>query len=78
MNVSVLTCGYWPSYPVMDARLPVELAQSQEVFKEFYLQKHNGRRLQWHNSLSMCTLKAKFAQGQKELHVGLFQANLFR
>ena len=29
MNVSILTSGYWPTYPILDAVLPEELSQSQ-------------------------------------------------
>jgi Cullin family len=43
------------------------------VFKEFYLSKHSGRRLVWHNSLGTCILKARFDKGTKELSVSLFQ-----
>lgn len=74
MNVSVLTSGYWPSYPLMEAKLPQELALYQEVFKDFYLKKHSGRRLAWYNTLGTCVLKACFPKGQKELSVSLFQA----
>ena len=31
MTVNVLTSGYWPSYPVIDARMPAELSISQQV-----------------------------------------------
>lgn len=44
-----------------------------QVFKEFYLSKHSGRRLVWHNSLGTCILKARFDKGFKELSVSLFQ-----
>ena len=44
-----------------------------QVFKEFYLSKHSGRRLVWHNSLGTCILKARFDKGTKELSVSLFQ-----
>jgi len=73
MNVHVLTSGYWPTYPIMEAVLPAELERYQEVFKTFYLQKYSGRRLQWHNSLGTCVLKSKFPLGVKELQVSLFQ-----
>lgn len=33
MSVSILTSGYWPSYPVLEAKLPEELTQHQAVFK---------------------------------------------
>ena len=44
-----------------------------QVFKDFYLGKHSGRRLVWHNSLGTCVLKARFDRGIKELSVSLFQ-----
>lgn len=75
MNVLVLTCGIWPSYPVIDARLPDALEKCEQIFEEFYLQKHNGRRLQWHNSLGTCHLRAKFDAGTKELQVSLLQVS---
>lgn len=74
MNVHVLTTGYWPTYPPMDLRLSHELNQYQDVFKEFYLSKHSGRRLMWQHSLGQCVLKADFPKGRKELQVSLFQA----
>ena len=45
----------------------------QTVFKDFYLSKHSGRRLVWHNSLGTCVVKAYFPKGTKELSVSLFQ-----
>ena len=31
MEVNVLTSGYWPTYPVLNATLPAELALGQQV-----------------------------------------------
>jgi len=54
--------------------LPPQMAEYHEVFKKFYLNKHNGRKLQWQPNLGHCLLKARFADDvQKELHVSLFQ-----
>ena len=36
------------------------MARAQEVFKAFYLSKHNGRNLKWQNSLGLCVLAANF------------------
>ena len=47
----------------------------QTVFKDFYLSKHSGRRLVWHNSLGTCVVKAHFPKGTKELSVSLFQVS---
>ncbi|KAL0310541.1 UNVERIFIED_CONTAM: Cullin-4 [Sesamum angustifolium] len=73
LSVHVLTTGYWPTYPPMDVRLPLELNVYQDIFKEFYLSKYSGRRLMWQNSLGHCVLKAEFPKGKKELAVSLFQ-----
>eukprot|EP00252_Welwitschia_mirabilis_P026343 TRINITY_DN8630_c0_g1_i1.p1 TRINITY_DN8630_c0_g1~~TRINITY_DN8630_c0_g1_i1.p1 ORF type:complete len:804 (+),score=179.82 TRINITY_DN8630_c0_g1_i1:191-2602(+) len=74
MSVHVLTTGYWPTYSPMEVRLPHELNVYQDIFKEFYLSKHSGRRLMWQHSLGHCVLKAEFPKGRKELAVSLFQA----
>ena len=76
MNVNVLTSGYWPSYPIVEATLPQELATYSQIFMDHYLQKHSGRRLIWHNSLGTCVLRAQFAKGPKELQVSLFQVRI--
>lgn len=46
LTVSILTMGYWPTYPVMEVTLPPEMVQYQNHFNKFYLGKHNGRKLQ--------------------------------
>jgi len=57
----------------MEVRVPLELNVYQDIFKEFYLCKHSGRRLMWQNSLGYCVLKANYPKGKKELSVSLFQ-----
>ncbi|KAL6758019.1 cullin [Haematococcus lacustris] len=74
LQVSVLTSGFWPTYPLMEAKLPKELETQQQVFLDFYMHKYSGRRLQWYNSLGACVLRAAFPKGTKELSVSLFQA----
>eukprot|EP00741_Cyanophora_paradoxa_P010023 tig00000157_g9709.t1 len=74
LHVSVLTTGSWPPYTADKVNLPQELGKVQEVFSQFYLAKHSGRRLHWQNSLGHCVLKAWFPLGKKELSVSLFQA----
>ncbi|KAM3586793.1 hypothetical protein VKS41_001850 [Umbelopsis sp. WA50703] len=71
--VNVLTQGFWPTYPPVEITLPSDMANAQEVFKNFYLSKHNGRRLMWQNNLGHCVVKASFPKGKKELLVSLFQ-----
>ncbi|KAG8322193.1 Cullin-4A [Homalodisca vitripennis] len=74
LTVSILTMGYWPTYPLMEVTLPAEMVQYQDHFNKFYLGKHNGRKLQWQPTLGHCVLRAEFTQGRKELQVSLFQA----
>ncbi|ORZ12473.1 ubiquitin-protein ligase, cullin 4 [Lobosporangium transversale] len=74
LHVNVLTQGNWPTYPPAEANIPDQISQCQEVFKEFYLSKHKGRRLMWQNSLGHSVVKAHFPSGTKELQLSLFQA----
>eukprot|EP00197_Chlamydomonas_leiostraca_P016154 CAMPEP_0202861492 /NCGR_PEP_ID=MMETSP1391-20130828/2868_1 /ASSEMBLY_ACC=CAM_ASM_000867 /TAXON_ID=1034604 /ORGANISM="Chlamydomonas leiostraca, Strain SAG 11-49" /LENGTH=749 /DNA_ID=CAMNT_0049540895 /DNA_START=162 /DNA_END=2411 /DNA_ORIENTATION=- len=74
VHVSVLTSGFWPTYPPIEAKLPQELESWQQVFLDFYTKKYGGRRLQWCHSLGTCVLRAHFPKGVKELSVSLFQA----
>ncbi|KAG0223464.1 Cullin-4B [Mortierella sp. GBA43] len=74
LNVNVLTQGHWPTYPPAEANIPSQISECQEVFKEFYLSKHKGRRLMWQNSLGHSVVKAYFNSGTKELQLSLFQA----
>ena len=62
LNVNVLTSGFWPTYPVTDMILPQEFLNCQQVFKEFYLNKYNGRRLTWQNSLGHCAVRSVFSK----------------
>ncbi|KAG0029180.1 Cullin-4 [Podila clonocystis] len=74
LTVNVLTQGNWPTYPPAEANIPPKISQCQEIFKEFYLLKHKGKRLMWQNSLGHCVVKATFPSGTKELQLSLFQA----
>ncbi|XP_065367431.1 cullin-4A [Calliphora vicina] len=74
LTVSILTMGYWPTYPLTEVNMPPQLVKPQQVFNKFYLAKHSGRKLQWQPTLGNCVLKARFDGGPKELMVSLFQA----
>ncbi|KAI8908337.1 ubiquitin-protein ligase, Cullin 4 [Gorgonomyces haynaldii] len=73
VNVAVLTAGFWPTYPVTEMILPPQFIQCQQVFADFYLSKHNGRRLTWQNSLGHCSLRGVFPKGEREFVVSLYQ-----
>lgn len=74
LNVYVLTAVYWPAYLPVELNLPKEVAEYQEVFKQFYLKKHSGRRLTWHHTLGFCVVRGNYPLGRRELSVSVFQA----
>jgi len=73
-RILVLTIGFWPPYPSQPCWVPPEIAKFCKAFEGYYLEKHSGRRLVWNNSLSQCTLRAKFNTGYKELTLSFYQA----
>eukprot|EP00993_Chasmostoma_nieuportense_P002060 NODE_288_length_2486_cov_76.189487_g267_i0.p1 GENE.NODE_288_length_2486_cov_76.189487_g267_i0~~NODE_288_length_2486_cov_76.189487_g267_i0.p1 ORF type:complete len:765 (-),score=227.99 NODE_288_length_2486_cov_76.189487_g267_i0:125-2419(-) len=79
-SASVLTSGSWPlSAPKASLPLPVEVAQRQALFEEFYRSKHSGRKLSWLHQLSNGILKTGYALPQKrtyELQVTSYQMGI--
>ena len=53
--------------------LSSQMSKYLVAFKQFYINKHSGRKLQWQPSLGHCMLKASMPHGEKELQVSLFQ-----
>eukprot|EP01133_Synstelium_polycarpum_P000407 gene407-481_t len=60
LNVFVLASGSWPPTPQVEAVLPKEFIEYQELYNKFYLQKNANKKLLWINSLGRCVLKATF------------------
>ncbi|XP_049729460.1 cullin-4B-like [Elephas maximus indicus] len=73
LTVNVLTTSFWPACIPKEVQLPLEMERLQETFKNFYLSKHSGRKLQWQPTLGRCVVKAEFKKGRKELQASLFQ-----
>ncbi|XP_075395964.1 cullin-4B-like [Tenrec ecaudatus] len=73
LTVNILTTSFWPTYIPKEIQLPLEMEKLKKSFKNFYLSKHNGRKLQWQSTLGHCVLKADYKKGKKELQVSLFQ-----
>ena len=70
LDVSVCTQGAWPTSSVANCRPPVELAPVCDMFKQFYLNSHNGRKLDWRFDLGRADVKVRFsADSIKELSV---------
>ena len=76
LGVQVLTAGSWPDYASIDCALPKEVLRLQELFSQFYLNKHSGRKLLWQNALATCVLKATLQRGRKEFAVSGYQASV--
>ncbi|KAA8494050.1 Cullin-4 [Porphyridium purpureum] len=75
LNVYILTNSYWPQLSTaLEIKLPREISNMHEEFKQFYLEKHQGKQLAWQHSSGSCTLRAHFAKGSKLIDVSLFQA----
>lgn len=74
LHVMVLSAAAWPTYPDVQLNLPDEVASQTERFDRFYKSKHTGRTLTWKHSLAHCSLRARFAKGERELLVSGYQA----
>lgn len=74
VTINVITSGTWPSSIPMDIIMPKEIVQYQDYFHTFYINKYNGRKLQWQPLLGYCTLRSTFKQGDKELLVPTLHA----
>lgn len=50
------------------------MQEELQKYSEFYKTKHKGHKLDWDHALGTATLRARFASGEKELSVSLYQA----
>ncbi len=74
IDLQVLTAGYWPTPLHSEITLTPELSVLKTRFDEFYVSKHQGRRLVWAHQLERCLVSASFPKGRKDLEVTLPQA----
>jgi len=73
LNVHVLTMGFWPTQPAANCDLPPEILRCCEIFKQYYLSKHNGRRLTWQTNMGTADLKAFYPKRRHEMNVSTYQ-----
>ena len=74
-HISILTSGYWPSYPPPSSSsllLPKMLLAYQDAFTRYYGEKHPDRQLSWQHSLSHCLVKAHFPRVFYSIHSKVF------
>ncbi|VDB88409.1 unnamed protein product [Peniophora sp. CBMAI 1063] len=73
MAVTVMTATLWPMSTIpMPCTLPPVLIRSSHVFEQFYLGRHNGRRLTWLPSLGTADVRVRFNARSHELNVSTF------
>ena len=76
LSVQVLTTGFWPVAQTAQCILPKLVTESCRVFHEFYLARHNGRRLTWQTSMGNADLRANFPLGSVTLNVSTIQMSI--
>jgi len=69
LMVSVLTQGSWPLQVTPMISLPPHVDEATKVFEEFYLRRHNGRKLTWLPSHGTADIKAHFPKKRYTLTV---------
>eukprot|EP00903_Cladosiphon_okamuranus_P018135 g16689.t1 len=71
--VEMLTTGYWPTQSGPKCSLPKQVVRCCKEFEEFYLQKHNGRKVTWQTSQGNADLKSTFGKNRHDLNVSTQQ-----
>jgi len=67
--VNVLTTGYWPTQNAEALPLPPTVQSACEVFKDFYLKKHNTRRLEFQTHMGHVDLRLHMPKKRYNLNV---------
>lgn len=57
ISVHVLTTGFWPVQQMPQCVLPPSVAAVCTLFQDFYLARHNGRKLAWQTSMGNADLR---------------------
>mmetsp|Transcript_17376 Transcript_17376/g.31660 ORF Transcript_17376/g.31660 Transcript_17376/m.31660 type:complete len:748 (+) Transcript_17376:238-2481(+) len=73
-GVQVLTTGYWPTYPAFDVHLPAEMTKCTTLFKDYYDERNNKRRLAWMWGLGNASVKGNWGKKKYDLQVTTLQA----
>lgn len=73
LNVTVLTSSVWPIRVPPPCILPAEEMRAVNVYAEFYIHRHSGRKLMWINNLGTCEIRAHFGAKRYELTTNTYQ-----
>lgn len=76
LSINVLTRSQWPSYDVVDIKLPKKMVKWAQDFDHFYKTKWKHRKLQWIHSMGTCILECNFGADEFKLQVSTSQAAL--
>jgi len=69
LTVNVLSQGAWPMGPQTPIQLPSQVVAASNVFEEFYLNRHSGRKLAWLHTHGTADIKAHFPKKKYTLNV---------
>jgi cullin 1 len=72
--VQVLTQGYWPTYRMVECRLPAAMDRCLQTFARFYESTQSGRKLQWVHSLGSAEVKATYPKKAYQIQLVTLQA----
>ena len=73
LDVHMLTAGYWPIKALAPCRLPPLMNACGELFSSFYLNKYQGRKMQWVTHHGTADIKANYSEGRKDFIVSTYQ-----
>eukprot|EP00743_Colponemidia_sp_Colp-15_P002799 GILK01003029.1.p1 GENE.GILK01003029.1~~GILK01003029.1.p1 ORF type:complete len:733 (-),score=137.04 GILK01003029.1:128-2326(-) len=73
LSLNILTTGFWPTQSVPPCKLPAEVSNMCESFKNYYLGTHTGRRITWQTNMGTADIKCTFNTGRHELNVSTYQ-----
>ncbi|KAJ3447898.1 cullin-3a-related [Anaeramoeba flamelloides] len=73
VNVRVLTQGFWPTLPAQKALLGEVLNSYCNIFTEYYLSAHNGRKLLWQYNIGTAEIQAQIGSRKYILVMSTYQ-----
>ncbi|KAA0164486.1 hypothetical protein FNF28_03827 [Cafeteria roenbergensis] len=73
VDATILTTVHWPSLSEEACRLPASVQPVADTFRDWYLAKHTGRRLEWATSQGTAEVSMLCAARRYELVVSTFQ-----
>ncbi len=73
VKVDVLTSGFWITQEQAPCKLPPQIQACRDAYSTFFLNKHQGQKLVWHNYLGNAEIRGSFPSGKKEFIVSTYQ-----